>query len=270
MIRYIAFLAASLIGIGLASAQVAPANDYQFRVKELANIKLQEGKAQEELAKAIGELAKRMDPQGAALVGMQLAQSLKGAASPQSAPAFDIPGPPQPAPECGFMCSTGRVVAGLADFTLRAGAIAAPFYQANKATQLVLATVAANRDVQINEAEQRTAQLGVVRDTGIGVAGAVGGGYAGALNAALSRPTYSITTTGNGNTVAGRDATTTTTTTNTVECPQTASATGGQSGNAATGGSGGSAPGATGGNGGNSGAAAPPQVNQRTDCAAGR
>jgi hypothetical protein len=121
--------------------------------------------------------------------------------------------------------------------------------------------------VAMNEATQRTAQLGVVRDTGVGVANAVGGGYAGALNAALSRPTYSITTTGNNNTVAGLDATTTTTT-NTVECPQTASATGGQSGNAGTGGNSG-APGSAG-NGGNSGTAAPPSVTQRTDCSAGK
>jgi hypothetical protein len=157
------------------------------------------------------------------------------------------------------------------DKTLQTLSILAPIagnvWTANYAKNVALNASNNATAVAINEATQRTAQLGVVRDTGIGVAQATGGGYAGALQAALARPTYSITTTGNNNTVAGRDATTTTT--NNVECPQVATATGGQSGNAAPGGNGG-AGGTGGGNGGNSGAAAPPNVTQRADCVAGK
>lgn len=274
MIRFLAIFAASLFAIGLARAQTAPANDYQFRVKEQANIVLQNDAVKIARANAIAALANKMDESAAGIVGALLALGIDlGAQGAPAQTAAALPAPPQPLPECGFGCQVGKGVGGFFGFVERLAPHAAPLLQVLDAGKTSRFIAGIQGQTQRHEATERTNQLVAVGASNLGIAREVGGAfvqgnqsYAELIREALNRDTQSIINYGDGAYVAGRDVNQR----NTVKCPQTASATGGQSGNAATGGSGGSAPGATGGNGGNSGAAAPPQVTQRTDCAAGR
>lgn len=106
---------------------------------------------------------------------------------------------------------------------------------------------------------------GIAESTNNTMRGLASDGFA-AASALGARATTQITVTGDNNTTAGRDATTTTT--NRTDCPQTADARGGGSGNSGNGAPGGN--GAQGGASGQTGAGAPATITQTTNCTAGK